>query len=41
MANATTLTEDTRPPLRPVKLGAPDVVIQQRADGAILMRSPR
>ena len=41
MANATTLTEDTRPPLRPVKLGAPDVVIQQRADGAILMRSPQ
>jgi feruloyl-CoA synthase len=41
MANATTLTEDTRPPLRPVNLGAPDVVIQQRADGAILLRSPR
>jgi feruloyl-CoA synthase len=41
MANATTLTEDTRPPLRPVKLGAPDVVIQQRADGAILLRSPQ
>ncbi|MGA7431168.1 MAG: AMP-binding protein, partial [Xanthobacteraceae bacterium] len=41
MASATTLTEDTRPPLRPVKLGAPDVVIQQRADGAILMRSPQ
>ncbi len=41
MAAATTLTEDTRPPLRPVKLGTPDVVIQQRADGAILMRSPQ
>jgi len=41
MANAMTLTEDPRPPLRPVKLGAPDVVIQQRADGAILLRSPQ
>jgi feruloyl-CoA synthase len=41
MAAATTLTLEGRPPLRPVKLGAPDVVIQQRADGAILLRSPQ
>ena len=28
------------PPLRPVKLGPADVVIERRDDGAILMRSP-
>ena len=30
----------SRPPLRPVRLGAPQVVIERRDDGAILMRSP-
>ncbi len=30
-----------RPPLRPVHLGRPEVLIERRADGAILMRSPR
>jgi feruloyl-CoA synthase len=29
-----------QPPLRPVKLGPPDVVVERRSDGAILMRSP-
>ncbi len=28
------------PPLRPVRLAAPDVVVERRPDGAILMRSP-
>jgi feruloyl-CoA synthase len=28
------------PPLRPVRLAAPDVVIDRRPDGAVLMRSP-
>jgi feruloyl-CoA synthase len=40
MAAAMTLTKESRPPLRPVKLGLPDVVVEQRADGAILLRSP-
>jgi len=30
-----------RPPLRPVHLGRPDVLIERRADGVIVMRSPR
>ncbi len=30
----------SRPPLRPAKLGPADVVVERRADGAILMRSP-
>ncbi len=30
-----------KPPLRPVHLGYPEVLIERRADGAILMRSPR
>src|ERR1700738_85808 len=29
-----------RPPVRPVKLGPPDVVVERHSDGAILMRSP-
>ena len=29
-----------QPPLRPVKLGPADVLIERRSDGAILMRSP-
>src|SRR5580704_15832041 len=30
----------SRPPLRPVKLGPPDVVVERRGDGAIILRSP-
>jgi feruloyl-CoA synthase len=33
--------KDKRAPLRPVKLGAPDVLVERRGDGAIVMRSPR
>src|SRR5580692_9464413 len=33
-------SETTRPPLRPVRLGPPDVVIERRSDGAIVLRSP-
>jgi feruloyl-CoA synthase len=33
-------TSKTAPPLRPVKLGPADVVVERRGDGAILMRSP-
>jgi feruloyl-CoA synthase len=40
MTPATTVTAQSRPPLRPVKLGSPDVVTQHRDDGAILLRSP-
>ena len=32
--------EQDRPPLRPVRLGPPDVLIERRGDGAILLRSP-
>jgi feruloyl-CoA synthase len=38
-APATSLLQ-TRPPLRPVKLGPADVVVERRSDGAILLRSP-
>jgi feruloyl-CoA synthase len=38
-APATSLSQ-TRPPLRPVKLGPADVLVERRSDGAILMRSP-
>ena len=33
-------SEASRPPLRPVQLGAPDVLVERRSDGAILLRSP-
>jgi feruloyl-CoA synthase len=33
-------TAQSRAPLRPVRLGAPRVLIERRDDGAILMRSP-
>ncbi len=36
-----TLSEQTSPPLRAVRLGAPEVIVERRPDGAILMRSPR
>ena len=39
-ASAKTFAAQNRPPLRPVKLGPPDVLIERRSDGAILMRSP-
>ncbi|HYA07112.1 MAG TPA: AMP-binding protein, partial [Xanthobacteraceae bacterium] len=39
MANTLTKTQST-PPLRPVKLGPADVIVERRGDGAILMRSP-
>ena len=32
--------DNALPPLRPVKLGPADVVIERRSDGAILLRSP-
>ncbi len=34
------MTKQSRPPLRPVKLGPPDVAVEHRGDGAILLRSP-
>ena len=39
-APAKTPSIQSRAPLRPVKLGPADVVIERRSDGAILMRSP-
>jgi len=39
-APAKTFAPRNRPPLRPVKLGPPDVLVERRSDGAILMRSP-
>jgi hypothetical protein len=30
----------TEPPLRPARLGSADVLVERRADGAILLRSP-
>jgi feruloyl-CoA synthase len=33
-------TQKDQPPLRPVRLGRPDVIVERRADGAILPRSP-
>ncbi|HUC51769.1 MAG TPA: feruloyl-CoA synthase [Xanthobacteraceae bacterium] len=41
MTAAASLTKQSRPPLRPVKLGSPEVVVERRGDGAILLRSPR
>jgi feruloyl-CoA synthase len=42
MAGAIAKTDATqhRPPLRPVRLGPADFVVERRGDGAILMRSP-
>jgi feruloyl-CoA synthase len=34
------MTKQSPPPLRPVKLGPPDVVVEHRGDGTILLRSP-
>src|ERR1700734_1186387 len=38
-ANAA-LSSHQKPPLRPVKLGPPDVTVERRNDGAIILRSP-
>jgi len=40
MASAPAKTQPDRAPLRAVKLGPADVLVEQRSDGAILMRSP-
>ena len=40
MVSGTTMTPQSRPPLRQVLLGPPDVVTEHRGDGAILLRSP-
>jgi feruloyl-CoA synthase len=42
MADALTKVQSVSapPPLRPVRLGPADVVVERRSDGAILMRSP-
>src|ERR1700683_1027775 len=34
------LETSAKPPLRPVLLGPPDVVVERRSDGAIVLRSP-
>ena len=39
-ASAKTFATQNRPPLRPVKLGPADVVVERRSDGAIMLRSP-
>ena len=39
-ASANTRAPQNRPPLRQVKLGPADVLVERRNDGAILMRSP-
>jgi len=35
-----TLSPHQKPPLRPVKLGLPDVAVEKRGDGTIVLRSP-
>jgi feruloyl-CoA synthase len=40
MSGAPAKTQQNRPRLRPVRLGARDVSVERRSDGAILMRSP-
>src|SRR5277367_1538452 len=35
-----TLSSHQKPPLRTVKLGPPDVTVERRNDGAIILRSP-
>ena len=37
---AKTHSAQSRPPLRPVRLGPSDVLVERRADGVMLMRSP-
>ena len=40
-ASAQKPSERLRPPLRPVRLGLPEVSLERRADGALMLRSPR
>ncbi len=40
MSNALAKQHQTRPPLRTVKLGPADTVVERRSDGCILIRSP-
>jgi feruloyl-CoA synthase len=40
LAAAKTQGTSAKPPLRPVLLGPPDVVVERRSDGAIVLRSP-
>src|SRR5580698_10615422 len=40
MTQAGAALSNQKPPMRPVKLGPPDVVVERRGDGAILLRSP-
>jgi feruloyl-CoA synthase len=40
MASAPAKTHDDRAPLRPVRLGPADTLVERRNDGAVLMRSP-
>ena len=44
MSRTLTLTKthsaQSRPPLRPVRLGPADVLVERKTDGTILMRSP-
>ncbi len=40
MSHAPAQTHTNRPPFRPVKLGPADTLVERRADGTILMRSP-
>jgi feruloyl-CoA synthase len=40
MRSISAKTHAHRPPLRPVRLGPADVLVERRGDGAILMRSP-
>ena len=39
-ASAKTFAAQSRPPLRPVKLGPADVMVERRSDGAMVLRSP-
>ena len=39
--SAETLSEQTPRPLRPVRLGPPEVMVERRPDGATILRSPR
>src|ERR1700749_3261267 len=40
MTQAEAAVSREKPPMRPVKLGPPDVVVERRGAGAIILRSP-
>jgi feruloyl-CoA synthase len=40
MTQAGAALSHEKPPMRPVKLGPPDVVVERRGDGTIILRSP-